>query len=185
MNDDKKILVVNLGSEGTPQNYFCTMDNNRIMFFYEMNHLYGIPEKQDRYRSGIEIWCDNKLFDRGIYSWVGHHGGCFENDGFNYLRLRLKNKESVIKSHEKLVSYWFKDGDWIKIIKEKWEDPERWLSQITSYRQYGAQFSEVFRHDRALSVKLIRFFKCGIEDLNPKKVIFSNQPDNNELHKFF
>ena len=181
----KRILVVALGNNKL---FFCGVDQERIVFFDDLllGSLVGMTEKD----TCISVRRNGAVVDtKTLMLSGGHMQKIFVTDfdvtKGNNADFNVEQKQDVKKLH----AFSFQKNDILEINKE-WKDfeqPEAWLSQISTYRSYGADFIDVFVTNHTLLAPIMDFFELNFEKMvsMSKKIIFTSCPEDPNLNKFY
>ncbi|KKQ35382.1 MAG: hypothetical protein US50_C0016G0012 [Candidatus Nomurabacteria bacterium GW2011_GWB1_37_5] len=179
----KRILIVSFSNK-TSQVFFCAKDKKRIVFFTRLliGELPSMTSKTTTitvYRNGVEI-------DSCKIYLSGGHVESLQFLGLEKLRIE-KNVPKREWANGQLYSFHFNEGDILELDKEyrDFEKPDEWLDEISVRRKYGADFATVFGKEKDFIEKMTTFFSCSLEELQSKKIIFTNNPVDTDFTEFY
>ena len=183
----QRILVVSFDGKKL---FFCSVDESRVVFFDDVS--YGILASVTNKETVISLFRGGKEFDNGTPFLIQGQIESLQFSGFELLKKEAKvsNKDwQTNLSQHKLPAAYFAEGDVIEIDKDwkNFEEPEKWLSLISTYRSYGAIFIDIESQNSSHVTlkKIIDFFDLKLEDISTKKDIFTSTPSIASLNEYY
>lgn len=170
-----RILLVNFGTEKSPWNLFCSIDEHRVVFFKYLE-MFSLPA-QGSINTQIIFFRNGEIINSLIPYISGEHGAPFRLEiGKHPVHAKFPLYES-----SKIFAGDFTEGDIIEIYKKDWELDDNPLSLVSTHRSVGHDFHFVFHGDE-IAQKIVQFSGMTYRDLSDKKVIFENKPGESKRY---
>ena len=182
----KRILLVSFGDGKL---FFCATDENRVVFFENLK--YGELASATKRETVISLFRDKKEIDSGVVYLTGGQIETTYLEGFDLLKkevTKIVPDWQTCANGKNLPASYFKVGDIIEIDKDwqHFEEPHKWLSNIATYRSFGADLSDIFsKNNTASMIRVTDFFGLTMLDSSSRKIIFTSSPCNKDLEKYY